>query len=307
MVELEFDRMIVKNFLSIGNEEVEVKFDRGLSFVWGWNKTTNSSNGVGKTLLYFNAPLYALFGEATRGTKQNSLINYTNKSGLVVQLFLKRGSDTYEIYRSRKPNDFWFKRNGETFKNKDVYTTQLELNKFLDISYEIFKNAFLINASSVIDFVGDSGSVKLKENFQKIFFKDALFKRILDQIRKELNELLREIDRNTSIITEKEKFLITLNSYEDDKNSKIEIEKKIKLHKKALKVLESQLTKSSEKSDTSRISSQIEKLRKRYSIDISKKTTLESNLNHIRKDLNKLTNNMKLLTGDVKECPTSCN
>ena len=304
MIELEFVEMTVKNFLSIGNQEVCIQFDRGINFVWGWNYATQSSNGVGKSLLYFNAPLYALFGDANRGTKQNSLINYINKSNMFVSLKLQRGSQEFYIYRSRKPNDFYFTVNGELYKNKDMNDTQHELEKMLDISEEIFKNAFIINASNVIDFVSDSGSVKLKENFERIFFKNLIFKKILDTIRKELNELVKKIEKNEGIIAEKSNFLKTLDTYKETAKDKENIEEKIKLYKKALDVLNVNLSKiKTEKVETSDIEEKIVKLQKKYKLEFQNKIKTETNVYHLKEKLQEIVDNMSKLTGDMKECP----
>lgn len=227
MNELLFKNIEMKNFLSVGNQPLEITFDKGLNFVCGWNVATNSSNGCGKTVVFFSSILYALFGSTGRDIKSSNLINYKNKAKMYVKLTLEKNNEEIIVYRSRKPNIFYYIHKGITYQNNDVYATQAELNKLLDISEDIFSNVFIINAADTIDFIKEEGSVKLRDRFEKIFFKDIIFKKVLERVRKEHNIVEKQFELNNSKIQEKLTFLKKLKGI-------IEASKKVENYAKQL-------------------------------------------------------------------------
>ena len=93
-----FERIKWKNFLSYGNEFTELNFSSGIDLVIG-------TNGQGKST-FNDAVFYALFGRAFRKVKTGSLVNRTNKKRLAVEIEFKVDEKRYKIYRSIKPNKF---------------------------------------------------------------------------------------------------------------------------------------------------------------------------------------------------------
>lgn len=203
MNELSFKSVEMRNFLSVGNKPLSINFDRGLNFVCGWNHFTASSNGVGKTVVFYSSILYSLFGETGRDIKQANLINYRNKQKMYVKLIVEKNGEEVVIYRGRKPNVFYYIHNNITYQNDNVYETQTQLNKLLDISEDVFTNVFIINASDVLDFIKEEGSVKLRDRFERIFFKDIIFKKVLETVRREYNVVQKQVELNNSRIQEK--------------------------------------------------------------------------------------------------------
>ena len=241
MNELIFHSIELKNFLSVGNQPLKIEFNRGINFVCGWSHDNASSNGCGKTVIFYSSILYALFGESGRSIKQANLINYYNKSKMYVKLVLEKNYEEIIIYRGRKPNIFYYTYAGVTFQNDNVYETQNQLNKLLDISEDIFSNVFIINASDTIDFIKEEGSVKLRDRFERIFFKEIIFKRILETVRREHSSVQKQIEINNSKMQEKLGFLKRLKSVIESSKKVENYEKQLEKYKKQQELLEHKL------------------------------------------------------------------
>ena len=71
-----FDTVKIKNFLSIGNEEVEVDFKHGLNIITGINKDKQDRrNGVGKSTIA-DAIHFAIFGNTIRELKKENIVEF---------------------------------------------------------------------------------------------------------------------------------------------------------------------------------------------------------------------------------------
>ena len=241
MNELTFKSIEIRNFLSVGNKPLSINFDRGLNFVCGWNHQTGSSNGVGKTVVFYSAILYSLFGETGREIKQANIINYRNKTRMYCKLIVEKNGEEITIYRGRKPNIFYYTHNDTTYQNNNVYETQSQLNKLLDISEDVFTNIFIINASDTLDFIKEEGSVKLRDRFEKIFFKEIVFKKVLETVRKEHNIIQKQQEINNSKIQEKLTFLKRLKSIIESSKKVDNFEKQLDKYKKEQTTLQEKL------------------------------------------------------------------
>ena len=99
---IEFKKLTLKNFLSVGEEPLEFLFNDENS-----DKTTinivTGSNGTGKSTLLCDGVSFALFGKSVRGLNKNGLINNITQGNTVVSIeFNVHGSD-YIIRRGIKP------------------------------------------------------------------------------------------------------------------------------------------------------------------------------------------------------------
>ena len=94
---INFNKIEIKNFLSIGNQPLTIDFKKGLHYVTGRDSSTGSRNGVGKTAIFVDAVLFALYGKV-------DLINGTNKRGLKVTLEFDIDGRPYTIERGVWPS-----------------------------------------------------------------------------------------------------------------------------------------------------------------------------------------------------------
>ena len=88
-----------KNFLSTGNQFIEIQLDR--------NPTTLiiGENGAGKSTI-LDALCFALFGKPFRMISKNQLINSVNNSSTIVEVEFTIGTVEYKVIRCIKPNKF---------------------------------------------------------------------------------------------------------------------------------------------------------------------------------------------------------
>ena len=102
-----FNTIKIKNFLSIGNEEVEIDFKNGLNIITGINKDKQDRrNGVGKSTIA-DAIHFAIFGETIRELSKDFIVNAINKKNTVVQLNFSVNENNevkqYKVVRKLKP------------------------------------------------------------------------------------------------------------------------------------------------------------------------------------------------------------
>ena len=304
MNELIFEKIEICNFFSIGNIPLIIEFNRDINFVCGYNHTNQSNNGCGKTVIFYCALYYALFGEAGRDIKQTGIINYYNNSKMYVKLNLKKNNQNIEIYRSKKPNSFYYKiENEEVIQLSTMKETQIQLNKLLDISEDIFTNVFFINASNILDFIKEEGSTKLKERFERMFFKDIIFKKVLESARKKYNIIQKTIQTNQTKITEKVEFIKRLKNYIDES-------KKVKNYKNQLKELEDKnieyetsLQSIREKIEKFKDSNKISELIDKEKKIINLKNDLESKIFHKSEKIKEINKNLKIISSSGNKCP----
>jgi DNA repair exonuclease SbcCD ATPase subunit len=303
MNELVFRSIEARNFLSIGNKPLFLDFDRGLNFVCGWNHNTSSSNGVGKTVLFFSTVLYVLFGETGRDIKQANLVNYRNKAKMYVKLTLEKNGEEVIIYRGRKPNIFYYIYNGVTYQNDNVYETQAQLNKLLDISEDVFSNVFIINASDVLDFIKEEGSVKLKDRFERIFFRDIIFKRVLETVRREYNTVQKQIELNNSKIQEKLSFLKRMKGIIESSKKVDNYEKQLAKYNTKQQELQEKLmlveNKILQRQDTDKMAS----LRNKKQEYLEKRQNISSKIYYYTERIKETKEKMEMILAASSTCP----
>ena len=83
---INFKKISIKNFLSVGEDPVEIDFKTGLHIITGTNKDKEDRrNGVGKSTIA-DAIHFAIFGETLRELKKEYIINNRSKRKCEVEL-----------------------------------------------------------------------------------------------------------------------------------------------------------------------------------------------------------------------------
>ena len=86
MIKVSFNKLRIKNFLSIGNDPVEIKFRVGLNIITGNNRDKEDRrNGVGKSAIA-DALNFAIFGTPLRPIKNESISNDSTSGKCEVSL-----------------------------------------------------------------------------------------------------------------------------------------------------------------------------------------------------------------------------
>ena len=233
---INFKNVRWKNFLSTGNQFIEIQLDR--------NPTTLiiGENGAGKSTI-LDALCFGLFGKPFRMISKNLLVNSVNNSSNVVEVEFSVGTKEYKVIRCIKPNKFEIYQNGKLMSleaNVRDYQKILE-QQILKLNYRSFTQVVILGSSTFVPFM------QLKARHRREVVEEILDIQIfstmnilLKQKLKSIVEELREVDYSFSLVSER----ITLQeNYIDDikKNKDNIIDEKQKTFEKNEKEIEERM------------------------------------------------------------------
>ena len=128
-----------KNFLSTGNQFIEIQLDK--------NPTTLiiGENGAGKSTI-LDALCFGLFGKPFRTISKNQLVNSVNNSSTSVEVEFTIGTRHYKVIRNIKPNKFEIYQNDKLMSleaNVRDYQKILE-QQILKLNYRSFTQVVIL-------------------------------------------------------------------------------------------------------------------------------------------------------------------
>ena len=102
-----FEKIRWKNFLSTGNQYIEIDFQTDGESRFAKNSTTLvvGTNGAGKSTI-LDALTFSLFNKPFRKISKTQLINSINNKKLVVEIEFRVGLKEFKVVRGVKPNIF---------------------------------------------------------------------------------------------------------------------------------------------------------------------------------------------------------
>ena len=196
---IEFKYVRWKNFLSTGNQFVEIQLDK--------NPTTLiiGENGAGKSTI-LDALCFGLFGKPFRMILKNQLINSVNNGSTTVEVEFNVGTRHYKVIRGIKPNKFEIYQNNKLMNleaNVRDYQKILE-QQILKLNYRSFTQVVILGSSTFVPFM------QLRARHRREVVEEILDIQIfstmnvlLKQKMKSVVEELREIEYQYDIISEK--------------------------------------------------------------------------------------------------------
>jgi len=200
-----FKKVRYKNFLSTGNQFIEIQLDRS-------SKTlVVGENGAGKSTM-LDALCFGLFQRAFRNIKKDQMINSINEKDCVVEVEFTIGQNDYKIIRGIKPNIFEIWCN-DVMLNQDAaqrdYQKHLE-STILKLNFRSFTQVVILGNASFVPFM------QLRARHRR-----QVVEEILDiEIFSKMNLLFREKQKNQDEIIKQSDFNCQLI------DSKIESQKK---------------------------------------------------------------------------------
>jgi DNA repair exonuclease SbcCD ATPase subunit len=137
-----------KNFLSTGNNFIEIELDK--------NPTTliAGTNGSGKSTL-LDALAFGLFGKAFRKVNKPQLINSINEKDAVVEVTFSVNKTKYLVKRGMKPTIFEIYVNGKLIdQSANIKDHQEHLEKnILKLNFKSFSQVVVLGSSTFIPFM----------------------------------------------------------------------------------------------------------------------------------------------------------
>ena len=143
-----FKKIRYKNFLSTGQQFIEIQLDRS-------SKTlVVGENGAGKSTM-LDALCFGLFQRAFRNIKKEQMVNSINEKDCVVEVEFIIGQNEYKIVRGIKPNIFEIWCNN-VMLNQDAavrdYQKHLE-STILKLNFRSFTQVVILGNASFVPFM----------------------------------------------------------------------------------------------------------------------------------------------------------
>lgn len=250
MKKVVFEKLLIKNFLSVGDKPVVITFKPGLHGITGINKDQlDRRNGVGKSTIP-DALHFALFGTTIRELKKEFILN--NITGKTCEVSLSfsvingKQQDQYEIVRTLEPSKCFLFHNQRDVTRDSIGNTTEYIEQIIDCNSELFQNCVIMTVNNTVPFMAKKKAEKRK--FIEGIFNLEIFSKMLSQLREEQSdvksnletELAREDEVSKSVESLKSQ---QIKSHEEYTNRKALLEKRQKDNTKELATLTEKLNK----------------------------------------------------------------
>lgn len=228
MNRINFKKVIIQNFLSVGNDPIEIEFKRGINFITGINKDkADRRNGCGKSTIT-DSIYWCLFGELIRGDlKNDEIINNINKKNCLVKLEFETEFNNeinqYIIIRGLKPGKLELFKNNQLITLSSKSNTTEYISEIINASPEMFMNCFIMSLNNTIPFMAKS-KIEKRKFIEQIFNLD-FFNKMLLSIRDDFNKEKQKYDLIECTIKEKENIINHNNIASKEFEDNIQIEK----------------------------------------------------------------------------------
>lgn len=188
-----------KNFLSTGNQFIEIELDK--------NPTTLivGKNGSGKSTI-LDALTFGLFGVPFRKVNKPKLVNTVNKKECLVEVEFEIGTKKYLVARGIKPNRFDIYVDGKLLdqdsQSRD-YQKYLE-QTILKINFKTFTQVVVLGSSSFVPFMMLNTSVRRSVIEDLLDIEIFSKMNLILKTKKETNKTQRqEIENEIRLIEER--------------------------------------------------------------------------------------------------------
>ena len=194
-----FKRVRYKNFLSTGQQFIEIQLDRSTKTL------VVGENGAGKSTM-LDALCFGLFQRAFRNIKKDQMVNSINEKDCVVEVEFTIGQNDYKIIRGIKPNIFEIWCN-DVMLNQDAavrdYQKHLE-QTILKLNFRSFTQVVILGNASFVPFM------QLRARHRRQVVEEILDIEIFSKMNfllkdkvKNQDELIKQADFNCQLIDSK--------------------------------------------------------------------------------------------------------
>lgn len=196
MRSIQFNTISIKNFLSIGNDPIDITFTPGLHLITGVNKDKDGRrNGVGKSTI-MDAIHWGLFGTPLRDINKATIANFNSKGQCVVTIEfignINGKSSVYKIVRILNPSKCIIYIDGVDSTLSTVAKTNEFIESVLGFTSPLFKNSVILSINNSQAFLAQDKITKRK--FIEGVFNLEVFSDILIDVRQKSIEEKKRID-----------------------------------------------------------------------------------------------------------------
>ena len=209
MKQINFKKITIQNFLSVGNEPVVVDFKSGLHIITGVNKDKEDrQNGVGKSTVA-DAINFAVFGETLRDIKKEYIVNSITKKSCIITLDATINHfdniEDIKIVRTLEPSKCNIFINGEDKTRDSISNTNSFIMKKFNCTPEIFQNCVIMTINNTIPFMAKKKQEKRK--FIEDIFNLGVFSNMSNLLKTDIGENKKALDIENTRIEEVSKSL----------------------------------------------------------------------------------------------------
>jgi len=197
MKTVNFKKLVVKNFLSVGEQPVEIVFTKGLNIITGINKDKVSRrNGVGKSTIA-DAIYFGIFGNTLRDIKKENIGNNVTLKQPMVSISLDVStssgqSDRYNIVRTLNPSKCHIYKNDVDMTLDTIVNTTNFISDLISATPELFQNCVIMTVNNTVPFMAKK---KLeKRRFIESILNLEVFSDMLSVVRSNYNAVQRDLD-----------------------------------------------------------------------------------------------------------------
>jgi len=200
-----FEKIRWKNFLSTGNQYIEVGFtEHSTNLIVG-------TNGAGKSTI-LDALTFSLFNKPFRKISKPQLVNSTNDKDSKVEVEFSIGPTEWKVVRGIKPNIFEIWRDGNVmnqFSHANDQQKWLEQN-VLKMNYKSFTQIVILGSSTFVPFM------QLTASNRREVIEDLLDIKIFSSMNNIIKEKIRTTKEEVKVLDLKKESL----------NEKVEMQNK---------------------------------------------------------------------------------
>ena len=227
MKRVDFKKLSIVNFLSVGEDPVTIEFSKGLHVITGKNKDKpDRRNAIGKSTIA-DALYFAIFGETLRELKKdlipNNLTNGKTHIELDFEVDSPKGKNNFKIIRTLSPSKVLIFKDGVDKTRDSIKNTTTYINNVLSASPSIFQNCVIMTVNNAVPFMAKNKIEKRK--FIEDIFGMEVFSSMLATLRQDYNEISREHDTRLTKLEEIDK---SYKNYEEQKQKILQTRKQKK-------------------------------------------------------------------------------
>jgi DNA repair exonuclease SbcCD ATPase subunit len=193
---VDFKRVEIKNFLSVGEDPVVIDFNTGLNIITGNNRDKlDRRNGVGKSTVA-DSVYFAIFGNTLRELKKEHVVNNVTQRNCSVELSFTINTDgvvnEYRVLRRLSPTKCNLYKDGEDITRDTIQNTTTYIQELLNTTPEVFQNCVIMTINNTIPFMAKKKLEKRK--FIEGIFNLQVFSNMLTDVRAEYNSVSKDLD-----------------------------------------------------------------------------------------------------------------